>query len=61
MGPGRRESDAGCNVSIVPAVGVGPGYGGVAGGGYTGETFYFFDTEHIFLENLKCEVTSSKY
>lgn len=26
-----------CNVSIVPAGGAGPGYGGVAGGGYPGK------------------------
>lgn len=29
--------DEGSNVSVVPAGGVGPGYGGVAGGGYTGK------------------------
>lgn len=38
MTPEKCESDTGCNVSIVPAGGVGPGYGGPAGGGYTGKT-----------------------
>lgn len=27
----------GCNVSVAPAGGVGPGYGGAAGAGYTGK------------------------
>lgn len=35
--PEKYENEAGCNVSIVPAGGVGPGYGGAAGGGLTGE------------------------
>lgn len=51
-------SDAGCNVSIVPAGGVGPGQGGVAGGGYTGKLealsntltlSFFFDTQHTLV------------
>lgn len=35
--PEKCENEAGCNVSLVPAGGVGPGYGGAAGGGFTGE------------------------
>lgn len=34
----RGASCTACNVSVVPAGGAGPGYGGAAGGGYPGRT-----------------------